>query len=136
MSQRILVPFDEPGQLRSTLAHVLPVAEQLSAEVVLLRVNLPPCPSTRCVDWGQLFSELKALQAQLPVSTVRITLETNPGPAEQAIYHYAEQHRVDLIFAPDLTPNFVLYPGADPAPLGPQAREQAGPAAEFSATSF
>jgi len=128
MSQRILVPYEEPEQIQSMLAQVLPVAEQLAAELVLLRVNLPASPFTGCVDEGLLFSELKALQAQLPVATVPITLETNPGPVEQAVYQYAEQNGVDLIFAPELSPHLVFYRGAEAGLPLAQAQGLAGAA--------
>lgn len=114
MNARILVAYDHPQQLQTQLQEALPLAARLAADVVVLRVNLPRCESSRQAQCEQLYSELKGLQAQLPDGRdgVRIFVESHPGPAEQAIFEYAEQHSVSLILSPHLTTRQTAAPDA------------------------
>jgi hypothetical protein len=98
MSKKVLLPFDSKRQLQQILPHVLNTAVACSAEVVLLRVNLPTRPSDGCIDRERLYSELKALQAQLSTSPVFTKIETSSGPAGPSIFRYAEENRSELVF--------------------------------------
>lgn len=102
MRASILVPFDDVGQLQETLCQATKVAERLKADLILLRVNLPPSNlhSQPCEE--HLYSELKALQAQCTGCPTPIHIETMAGPVEQAIVRYAAQNKVDLILGADL----------------------------------
>lgn len=96
MFGRILVPFDNLLHLQESLCQALELAENLAAEVILLRVNLPKS------DSSLLYSELKALQAQCASLPVPVRIETVAGRANEAIVHYAAQHGISLIFSPEI----------------------------------
>lgn len=102
MFGRILVPFDDLLHLQETLCQALELAENLAAEVVLLRVNLPESDSSSCFDKECLYSELKALQAQSASLTVPVRIEAMAGPVNEAIMRYAAEHGISLIFSPEI----------------------------------
>ncbi len=99
--KKMLVPFCGLCDLRRLLAAALKDAGQVPAEVIFLRVNLPLCPKTGRIDCECLFSELKALQAQLasaPSAPVHARLDTMPGKTKIAIGHYTRQNKIDLLY--------------------------------------
>lgn len=102
MFGRILVPFDDLLHLQETLCQALELAENLAAEVVLLRVNLPESDSSDCFDKECLYSELKALQVQSASLPVPVRIEAMAGPVNEAIVRYAAEHGISLIFSPEI----------------------------------
>ena len=98
MGKRVLVPFCDQCELREVLAAALKGAGQFPSEVILLRVNLPVCPRTGSTDCECLYSELKALQAQLQSASIPVRLDTMPGKTKDAIRRYAQQNKIDLVF--------------------------------------
>ena len=99
MCATILVPFDNLLQLQETFCRALELADQLTADVILLRVNLPDSTLSIQGNEEQLYRELKALQAQCASYTTDVRIETSQGPPEQAIIRYAAQNDVDLILS-------------------------------------
>lgn len=102
MLGRILVPFDNLLHLQEALYQALELAENLAAEVVLLRVNLPESRLSPHFDEEYLYSELKALQAQCAALPVAVHIEAAGGPVKEAIVHYAAEHEISLIFSPEI----------------------------------
>ncbi len=102
MFGRILVPFDNLLHLQETLCQALELAENLSAEVVLLRVNVPEADPSHCLVNESLYSELKALQAQSASLPVPVRIEAVAGQANEAIVRYAAEHGINLIFSPEI----------------------------------
>lgn len=102
MFGRILVPFDDLLHLQETLCQAMELAENLAAEIVLLRVNLPESDLSPCFDNECLYSELKALQAQSASLPVPVRIEAMAGPVNEAIVRYAAEHRISLIFSPEI----------------------------------
>lgn len=102
MFGRILVPFDNLLHLQETLCQALELAENLAAEVVLLRVNVPEADPSHCLVNESLYSELKALQAQSASLSVSVRIEAVAGPANEAIVRYAAEHGISLIFSPEI----------------------------------
>ena len=96
--KKILLPFDGLPLPDDAFLPACTVAEAMSAELILLRVApSPPTPTAAAADSEQLYSELKALQAQVADCAVPVTIATMPGAAEDAVVHYAGRHDVDLI---------------------------------------
>lgn len=98
----ILVPFDNLLHLQETLCQALELAENLAAEVVLLRVNVPEADPSHCLVNESLYSELKALQAQCASLPVPVRIEAVAGQANEAIVRYAAEHGINLIFSPEI----------------------------------
>lgn len=101
--RKILVPFDDLYQLCQSFDLVLAMARELPAEVILVRVNLPLSPATHSVDVERLYTELKALQVQLPHCPVPIRVASAAGPVSEAALRYAEQHDLNVILFPTMT---------------------------------
>lgn len=98
MAKKLLVPFCDPCDLQEILAAALKGSGQIPTEIILLRVDLPACPQTGSTDCECLYSELKALQAQLQTASIPVRLDTMPGKRKDAIRRYAQQNKIDLIF--------------------------------------
>ena len=106
MCATILVPFDNLLQLQETFCRALELADQLTADVILLRVNLPDSSLSYQANEEQLYRELKALQVQCASYATAggsrqpgVRIETSQGPPERAIIRYAARHKVDLILS-------------------------------------
>ena len=95
--RKILVPFDDLYQLCQSFDLVLAMARELPAEVILLRVNLPPSPATHSIDMEHLYTELRALQVQLPHCPVPVRVASMAGPVPEAVVRFAEQHDLHMI---------------------------------------
>ena len=102
MPARILVPFDDLGHLQETLCQATKVAERLKADLILLRVNLPPSRTTPPPCEEHLYSELKALQAQCTGCPTPIRIDAMAGPVEQAFVGNAAENKVVLILGSDI----------------------------------
>ena len=95
--KRVFVAYDDVSALLRTLGAIVNVAEQLPAEVVLLRVNLPINQATGAIDHQHLYSELKALQALLRVWPGRFRIEIMPGPVAAGILRYLVENPLAAI---------------------------------------
>jgi hypothetical protein len=102
MRATILVPFDDLGQLQGTLCKAMKVAERLTADLILLRVNCPQSGTSPQLHEEHLYSELKALQSQCTGCPTPVRIEAMGGPVEQAIVRYAAQQNVDLILSSEI----------------------------------
>jgi hypothetical protein len=94
---KVLLPFENRSRLDQALDSALSLAGQMSAEIVLLRVNPKTGPLTPDTPSGCLFSELKALQMQLADCGLPVTIETMPGSLADAIADYSELAGEDYV---------------------------------------
>ena len=94
--KNILVPFNALPLSPSLFNPALTVARENSANLVLLRLGAGNGKAAED-DGERLYTELKALQAQLRRRGVNATIEAAPGVSEETLPAYAAAHDVDLI---------------------------------------
>ena len=97
MTKQVLLPYDNPSLLDRLLDLALSTADDMSAEVVLLRVTPFSNKLAHPANTGRLYSELKALQAKLQGKQVPIKIRTMSGSMSEAVAHYAGTMGEDLI---------------------------------------
>jgi hypothetical protein len=98
---KVLLPFESLSRLDRSLDSALNLAAQMSAEIVLLRVN-PPTNQIAATTSDRLYSELKALQVQLAGSQVPVTIDTMPGSRSDAIAGYADSAGEEYVLVDEL----------------------------------
>lgn len=104
--QRILLPFVCTSQLQTMLSPALELASQItqrdgrSPKLILLHIT-PDSPPTHTQAPENLYSQLRALQAQLQSVSFSSRIDTTCGQPAEAIANYATSHHIDAIIMPE-----------------------------------
>jgi K+-sensing histidine kinase KdpD len=96
----LLVPFEPPNLSSQLFESALSVAQQKSAELVLLCVRPPGGAMWYSQEDEHLFSDLKGLQARLGGRSVPVKIETVAGAIAQLVLEYTIENDTDMIMIP------------------------------------
>lgn len=104
--QRILLPFVCTSQLQTMLSPALELASKItqkdgrSPKLILLHITSDSSP-THTQAPESLYSQLRALQAQLQNVAFSSRIDTACGQPSEAIANYATSHHIDAIIMPE-----------------------------------
>ncbi|GAB4278222.1 MAG: hypothetical protein Kow0080_29690 [Candidatus Promineifilaceae bacterium] len=104
--QRILLPFVCVNQLQTMLSPALELASQItqkdgrSPRLILLHIT-PDSPQPHTQASESLYSQLRALQAQLQNVSFSSRIDTACGQPAETIASYAASHHIDAIIMPE-----------------------------------
>lgn len=97
--KHILMPFVEPAMLTPGLETALALVRGREANLRLLRIQPNVDESASAAEL--LYTELKALHAQLQRSELLAKIDLEPENSAEAIITYACEHQIDLIVLPN-----------------------------------
>jgi nucleotide-binding universal stress UspA family protein len=104
--QRILLPFVCTSQLQTMLSPALELASQItqrdgrSPKLILLHIT-PDTSVSHTQTPENLYSQLRALQAQLQSVSFSSRIDTTCGQPAEVIANYATSHHIDAIIMPE-----------------------------------